>query len=134
MKKILLDTNAYSNLMNGNEEIFNVILNADIVFFPTIVVGELHAGFWGGSKFQQNKKQLAAFLTRSNIEVVNISVETAIIFGELKYKLKNKGKPIPINDVWIAAASIENGALLVTLDNHFFEIEGLRIWDQIDIV
>jgi predicted nucleic acid-binding protein len=49
----------------------------------------------------------------------------------IKDMLKHAGRPIPINDVWIAVHALEYGAVLVTLDNHFLSIPGLRIWDNI---
>ena len=52
---------------------------------------------------------------------------TAKIYGELYAALLNKGKPIPINDVWIAASAKQHGLTLITKDKHFAEIEGLDV-------
>ncbi|MFQ5740382.1 MAG: PIN domain-containing protein [Acidobacteriota bacterium] len=41
-------------------------------------------------------------------------------------KLRHKGKPIPINDVWVAAGALSRNATLVTNDAHFVHVEGLR--------
>lgn len=54
--------------------------------------------------------------------------ETAEVFGRVKDELRRKGKPLPINDVWIAAHALEAGATLVTLDAHFEHVAGLRRW------
>ncbi|WP_304224808.1 PIN domain-containing protein [Gracilinema caldarium] len=65
------------------------------------------------------------------IKIINVSLETAEIFGELKNALHKKGKMLPINDIWIAAHLIETGSKLITFDTHFKQIEGLRIWDNL---
>jgi len=53
----------------------------------------------------------------------------ARIADEIKRLLRAKGRPIPINDVWIAASCMEHGARLLTLDAHFSEIDGLLRWE-----
>jgi len=129
VRKILLDTNAYSSFLGGDTDVFNLIVSADVVQVSTIVIGELYFGFYGGNKFQQNKDRLESFLKKSNVRVIGITLETSEIFGELQNNLKRQGKPIPVNDVWIAAQAIENGAKLVTYDAHFENVSGLRLWN-----
>ena len=90
MKKILLDTNAYSALLNGNKEIFGIISKAEVIHFSVIVIGELFAGFNGGSKKQDNINLLNEFLDQSSVETLNVSFETSSIFGLLKHDLKKE--------------------------------------------
>jgi len=129
VRKVVLDTNAYSAFFSGDLSVRKTIVTADLVLMSTIVIGELYFGFFGGTKFNQNKDQLESFLSKSNIQIVGITLETAEIFGEIQNELKGKGKPIPINDVWIAAQAIEAGAKLVTFDAHFESVSGLRLWN-----
>ncbi len=56
---------------------------------------------------------------------IPLTYETAEWFAEIKQNLRTKGKPIPINDVWIAAHAMEHGAALLSYDSHFEEIDGL---------
>lgn len=130
MRKILLDTNAYTNLLLGDSAILTELVNADMIYLPVIVLGELFAGFKGGSKEIKNKSALVKFLSKPGVSIIPIGKETAEIFGELKYKLLTAGNPLPINDVWIASCAIETGAVLITDDNHFTKIEGIRIWKR----
>lgn len=51
--------------------------------------------------------------------------ETAEAYGRLKFQLRRKGRPIPENDLWIAALCVQHGRTLVTRDAHFAEVEGL---------
>jgi tRNA(fMet)-specific endonuclease VapC len=128
MKKILLDTNAYSALLKGDAKVLAAVGEADIVFVSVIVLGELYAGFCGGVKEAENKKLLNGFLSKSTVRIMAVSKETAEIFGVIKQQLKVAGTPIPINDVWIAAHAMENGARLISYDQHFMQIPGVLLW------
>lgn len=92
-----------------------------------IVLGELYAGFKNGSKELENKKLLELFLGKSTVRIIDVTEETADIFGVIKNILKNAGTPLPINDIWIAAHAMEFGANLLSFDKHFKQIPGLRL-------
>ncbi len=128
MKNILLDTNCYSAYLTGDERVLNVLVEAESVYMSIFVLGELFAGFRGGSKMQQNLDYLKQFLAKKTVKILDATMETAEIFGDLKEKLKNNGSPIPINDVWIAAHALETSSVLITYDTHFQNITGLRRW------
>ncbi|AEJ18724.1 type II toxin-antitoxin system VapC family toxin [Gracilinema caldarium] len=131
MTKILLDTNAYSEFMSGNALVFDYIVEAEEIFLSTVMIGELFAGFKGGKKYTQNIAYLKSFINKDGVKIINVTFETAEIFGEIKSDLTKKGKMIPLNDIWIAAHTIETGAKLITFDAHFKHINGLRIWDEL---
>jgi tRNA(fMet)-specific endonuclease VapC len=128
MKKILLDTNAYTRLLAGDEKVLYVLSTADIVYMSIFVLGELYTGFIRGSKEQENKKTLNSFLLKPRVKILNATSETAEIFGTVKSNLMKAGAPIPINDVWIASHGIEAGSTIVTYDSHFTKIAGLRLF------
>ena len=130
MKKVLLDTNAYTSLRRGDEAILDVLGRAATVFMSAIVLGELHAGFKGGNKEALNRRELEEFTRRPTVRILHVTQETAEIFGAIKHRLKSAGTPIPINDVWIAAQATEAGAYLVTYDEHFTTVSGLLLWQQ----
>lgn len=132
MKKILLDTNAYSRLLGGDERILNTLSNADIVYMSVIVLGEIYSGFKGGTKEAWNKELVQKFIDKPPVSVLDVTIETSEIFAEIKNTLKKSGNPVPINDIWIAAHSIETGSVLITFDEHFAKIQGLRLWDLIN--
>ena len=131
MKKVILDTNAYAGFFTGDVAVLDVLASAEVVYFSAVVLGELFAGFKGGSREAANKKQLEAFLKKSTVQVLDITQETAGLFGEIKHKLKKSGLPVPINDVWVAAQAVETGAVLITYDEHFIRVPGLRVWDRL---
>jgi tRNA(fMet)-specific endonuclease VapC len=130
MSRILLDTNAYARLLSGDVRVLGEIAAADTVNFSVFVAGELLAGFRGGSRFEQNKQTLKMFLAKPTVRFLDASAETADIFGQLKDDLRRAGTPIPIDDVWIAAHAMETGSVLVTYDDHFRRVPGLRMWHR----
>ncbi len=128
MKKILLDTNAISSLLRGDEKVLEEIIGADRVYISIFVLGELFSGFKGGNKEKENSLLIKDFISKPTVKIINGTIETAEIFSEIKNQLKLKGTPLPINDIWIAAHSIETGSVLITYDKHFNHISGLRKW------
>jgi len=116
---ICFDTNAYSALMRGYGEVKEILERADSLVMPTIVLGELYAGFVAGRRKQENIRKLQDFLASSGTQVAQITVETAERYGRLVQQLKIQGTPIPTNDIWIAAVAFETGTVLLTADRHF---------------
>jgi len=131
MKKILLDTNAYVRFLRGDEKVMVYLAQADSVYMSVFVLGELYAGFRAGGKERENRQILERFLLKSTVTILEATIETADVFGLIMASLRKSGKPIPINDVWIAAHGLETGSILVTYDDHFAVIPGLRLWPEI---
>lgn len=132
MNRIVLDTNAYTRFAAGKDrELLELANNAEKIILSSIVVGELLSGFRGGSRFLMNRRILVKFLSKEAVEVASVTVDTAEIYSEIKYHLRKKGTPIPTNDIWIAASTIETGSVLVSYDTHFLSIPGLRVWDEL---
>ena len=127
MKTILLDTNAYSRLLIGSKAVLNTICLADTIYMSVFVLGELYAGFQGGSKKQENEEILQRFLRKPKVKILNATIETAEFFGLIKNSLKQAATPIPMNDLWISAHALETGSTLVTFDKHFSLVNGLRL-------
>ena len=92
---------------------------------PTIVLGELHAGFRGGSRFLDNETTLERFLEEPFVSVRPIDAEVSARYGEVFSQLKRAGTPIPTNDIWIAAVALESGAHLLSFDEDFKQVAGL---------
>ena len=128
MKSILLDTNAMTALFRGDTAVLNTLAKADCVYASVVVIGELEAGFRGGSRYAHNLAILDRFLASPSVEILPVRRETSDCFGRIKHALKSKGAPIPVNDVWLAAQCMETGSVLVTYDHHFDLVDGLRLW------
>lgn len=123
--RLCIDTNIYSLFKKGDEKIRELLETADEIFIPTIVLGELYAGFYLGKYTDQNIRELEEFLTKPGVTVINIDKNIADRYGELIKILKTQGTPIPTNDVWIGAIVLETGAKFATMDNHFNHIPGI---------
>jgi len=133
MKKILLDTSAFVRFLRGDEKVMTYLAQADSVYMSGFVLGELYAGFKAGGREKENRQILDRFLLKSTVTVLEATIETAEIFGLIIASLKKSGHPIPINDIWIAAHALETGSILVTYDDHFAVIPGLRLWDEFSL-
>ena len=125
--KIVLDTNAYSGLMRGDERIVTFVRMAEILVLPATVAGELLYGFRVGSRPRENNEQLRKFLDSPYVEFKRVDLTVCNRYALIMQQLRKKGRPIPSNDVWIAAHALAEGADLLTLDDHFLAIDGLSL-------
>ena len=127
MRPVLIDTNAYSAIKRAESAIIEIIQFADTIAFSPIVIGELLFGFDNGSQVKQNRLELQRFLDSPRVKVLPILSETAHFFSQICFSLKQKGNPIPTNDIWIAAQALEHGCVVCTADKHFKAIDGLLL-------
>jgi tRNA(fMet)-specific endonuclease VapC len=123
--KLVLDTSAVIELFKGNPAVASQILAEITVKIPSIVLGELYFGVYRSSNPAKHTLQVNKFV--ANCEVLTVDVETAEIYATIKTKLLKKGKPIPENDIWIAAIAIQYNLSLVTFDKHFKEVDDLKL-------
>jgi len=129
VSRICLDTSAYSNYRRGQPLAVDLIDQAEWIGVPSVVLGELWTGFLLGDRTQRNLAELAEFLSVSVTEVLRVDEDVARIYGEIVVDLRNRGRPLPTNDIWIAACAARSGATVLTYDAHFQEIG--RIGTQI---
>lgn len=127
MRPISLDTNAYTAFKRGDEQIVSVLQHAPSIIVCATVLGELLGGFSAGQRESANRSELTQFLNVPRVKVVPSTASTADLYALVYAALRRKGQPIPTNDLWIAASSLEYGAALLTLDAHFQSIDGLRV-------
>lgn len=124
--RIVLDTSAYSHFRGNHAEVVDRIAAADVVYLPTIVLGELEAAFRLGRRTGDNRAKLEEFLREDFVGVLPVTADVARCYGELFAELRAAGTPIPVNDIWIAAATIDAGAELITFDTDFGRIARLQ--------
>ncbi len=116
---VCLDTNAYSDFKRGDQETVAILEGAEGIIVPTVVLGELYAGFHGGNRERRNIDELEAFLAVPGVTVQTVTRGVARQYGILVNELRCRGTPIPTNDIWIAATTVEARAELLTRDDHF---------------
>lgn len=125
MKQILLDTNAYAAFKRGDQDAIEIIRFAETIGVSTIVLGELLSGFSVGQREAKNRRELAAFLDSNRVLIIPVDEKTAEYYAHTYLSLRRKGKPIPTNDLWIAATALQHGLAVFTYDKHFFDIDGI---------
>lgn len=123
--KLLLDTSGYVGFKRDISPLVDRVLAAESILFPPIVLGELMFGFRNGARFKENMRDLNEFLHHEAVELAQIGEITSDRYSRIAAQLKREGTPIPSNDIWIAAQTMEHGAELITLDRHFNRIAGL---------
>ena len=123
--KLLLDTNAYSELARGRPGLAELVRRAEALLVSPIVIGELLGGFRRGARWEDNGADLRRFLAQPRVTLLPVTWTTADRYSRIYADLRRKGRPIPTNDMWVAAQAMETGADLVSFDPHFQHVEGL---------
>jgi len=119
VSRLLLDTSAYSAIRRGDDRLQGPIREASEVLLTPVVIGELLFGFMGGGSERQNRASLRDFVESARVSLLPLDEETAERYALIRDYLRHKGKPIPVNDLWIAASAAQHGLRLLTLDEHF---------------
>ena len=99
--------------------------DAEKVYIPSIVIGELYYGAYKLSQVNKNLKRIEAFIA-SNI-ILACDAVSAFHYGNLKERLRQIGKSTPENDIWIAAIALQFESILVSRDEHFSTVQGLTV-------
>jgi tRNA(fMet)-specific endonuclease VapC len=121
----ILDSNIVIDIFRNNAETIKIVARLGGISIPVVVFGEL---YYGANKSNQTlKRTLEIEELKKRVSVLNITEKTAEIYGEIKDQLRQKGKPIPENDIWIAAITKESELPLLTKDRHFQEVEGIQV-------
>jgi tRNA(fMet)-specific endonuclease VapC len=123
--EIALDTSVAVRFLNGDPEVVSRVLALPEIFLSAIVAGELLFGAENSTRSLKNLPLYFEFI--DTCVVVPIEQKTAVVYAQTRLALKLKGRPIPMNDVWIAAHCLERGWVLVTDDSDFDYVDGLVI-------
>lgn len=120
----LLDTNIVIALFAGEQSVVDHVADADEVFLSCIVLGELLYGARKSGRPAQNRQRIDQFA--KHITLLECNSDTASEYSEIKAILKQLGRPLPENDIWIAAVARQYNLTLATRDAHFQVIKGLQ--------
>ncbi len=124
---LLIDTNiviaAFKEEASVLEKLREIL--SEQLFVPAIVLGELHYGARGSARTGENLERLEAFARGSN--VLPCDETTARLYGSVRDALRRRGRPIPENDIWIAAVALQHDLVLASRDSHFEHVEGLQL-------
>jgi tRNA(fMet)-specific endonuclease VapC len=126
--RFLLDTNIVIALFAEDPDVLSRLDEAEEVFVPAVVLGELYYGARKSVRVEENIARIDE-LAR-DAPVLACDTDTAARYGLIKNKLRAKGRLIPENDLWIAALALQHSLEVVSRDPHFKEISDLsvRVW------
>jgi tRNA(fMet)-specific endonuclease VapC len=127
VKRLLVDTSAYSAFMRGHGRVASTLQEADAVAVTPVILGELRAGFMRGAHRRKNEGELARFLASARVFVIGIDEETAERYAIIVDSLRSAGTPIPTNDIWIAASAMQHGLGVLTTDDHFARVPQVAV-------
>jgi len=123
--KCLLDTSIIIHAFKNNPGIISQLHTFSEIFVPSIVAGELYYGAYCSANVQKHLNQTNQFL--QDYTILSPDLATGDLYGSIKSALKSKGKPIPENDIWIAAIAIQFSLPLFTADKHFKAIDKIAL-------
>lgn len=123
--RYLLDTNAIIHLQRGTGALIQILSTASDVFIPAIAVGELYYGAYKSQRVEENRRNVGVFIAQR--VVLNVDANTADVYGQIKQLLRAKGRPIPENDIWIAALALQYDLTLISQDAHLAEVDSLKL-------
>jgi tRNA(fMet)-specific endonuclease VapC len=120
-----VDTSILIALFRRDAQITQRLEKAVQIFAPSVALGELYFGALKSNRVEENLNRIAQFVSENVILICGI--DTARFYGAIKHQLHLKGRPIPENDIWIAAIAREHQITLVTRDAHFNQVDDLAI-------
>ena len=127
MKPLVIDTNVLIELFEHNYQLPDMFRKYDHIHLPATVIGEYRAGITDSQLGRMNSRKLADYLKHETVDAVPITDATAEVYAKVFNALKARGRPIPQNDMWIAASALEHGADILTYDEHFRAVPMLTV-------
>ncbi len=117
---VCLDTSAYIAMFRGRKAVARFLAKCETIVVPAAVVAELFEGAFATPDSDEDQITLERFLSQSNVRFREADLSVAARYGFIARQLRLKGTPLPVNDVWIAATALEEGAFaIVSYDHHF---------------
>jgi len=121
---VILDTNGLSAMADGDVKLEPLLQEAAEIAIPAIVLGEYKYGIRQSRHRKRYERWLAEVL--ASCRVLAVDEGTASQYAEVRDELKRGGRPIPGNDLWIAALARQHALPLLSRDRHFDFVPGLR--------
>lgn len=125
--ELLIDTNRYVDMIRGVPDVSARFDQASRLYVPFVVLAELLAGFAQGANRRSNEAKLRRFLNKPSTEILLPDESTPQFYAQVALDLKQQGRPIPTNDMWVAAQALQHGLALDTRDVHFPQVPGLTL-------
>lgn len=121
---MILDTNALSGAADGDPGALEIIAGAERIAVPVIVLGEYRLGIAQSRHRKEYEEWLREWVAA--VTVLDVDQETTYQYTKIGLELKKTCKPIPSNDLWIAALCGQHSMPLLSRDRHFDVVAGLK--------
>ncbi|BAM05344.1 PIN domain-containing protein [Phycisphaera mikurensis] len=122
--KAVVDTSALVHLWRDGGRALDVVTHAVV---PLATHAELMVGLEAAVDPARERRRLEGTYAALHAEVVAPNQQTAQHWARLRDQLRRKGRKLPHNDLWIAAAAIELGLPLISLDRHHQGLPGMAL-------
>ncbi len=117
--KIAIDSNRYSDFCRGVPKVVELVEQAVEIHVPLVVIAEQRAGFAHGAQREKNERVLTRFLNNPGVFVAVPDEQTTFFYADLYAYLRKRDRPIPTNDLWIAALVVQHNLVLFDRDTDF---------------
>jgi predicted nucleic acid-binding protein len=121
---MILDTNALSAFVDGEAGVGEVLRRETRAAIPVVVLGEFRYGIEGSRHRAAYEAWLETHLP--HFDILAVTEDTAAVYAAMRFALKQAGRPIPANDAWIAALALQHRLPVLSRDEHFDAVRGLR--------
>jgi tRNA(fMet)-specific endonuclease VapC len=122
---VILDTNAVSAVADNQASAVRIFSSVASVELPAIVLGEYRFGIGQLRRRKEYEKWLEELIAATR--VLSVDEETSRHYAQVRSELKKAGRPIPSNDLWIAALARQYQLPLMSQDTHFDAVQGLKL-------
>ena len=124
---LLLDSNAIIALFGGDKDVAKLMAAAQRIVIPAVVCGEIDSGTQGDTAHERAERQaFSDLLAMRNVSVSPVTRTTGAFYARVYAYVRKIGRPIPTNDIWIAAAVLESAGILCTNDSHLLSLPLIR--------
>lgn len=120
---MIIDTNALSAFFDGDSAVVDRFSQAHSIYLPVIVLGEYRFGLRGSAQRALRESHLNGFCR--SCQVLGILESTTAHYATIRHHLRIHGRPIPENDIWIAALALEFNLPILSRDRHFDQVPGV---------
>jgi predicted nucleic acid-binding protein len=121
---VILDTNSLSAWRDGSLSLLEVLASSAELSLPVIAIGEYRFGLVNSRRQADGEAWLNRVL--ASVQVLPVTLETTAEYGLIRAELKAQGRPIPANDLWIAALARQHDTAVLSRDRHFDAVEGIH--------
>ena len=125
-RRFLLDTCIVIDALRSGTHLPETVEKSEAVYLSQIAIGEFKAGLDNTRKGRRDLEAFEAFLRLPNVVEITLTPATTDLYAKVFRSLREAGRPIPGNDIWLAAQALEHGAVLVSRDRHFDAVANLQ--------